>query len=168
MLNLGLSDKVLVQLDPKEGQPKVLATKRIIQGETIEIVSSHDLTVIQGKIIFSMAESFANSIKVNPIKLKQMDAEMDLFLNHLRQELVESNSLITQQDIENLQEDERFIQKLTEYKIIDFLTGNIPNYQVADFPNAEVEWNEKHSIWQVVATQEILPETQVCLPKSQD
>jgi hypothetical protein len=51
---------------------------------------------------------------------------------------------------------------------MDFLTGFVSLYTVADFPNADVEWNESIKTWQVVATTEILPDQIINLPKPKE
>lgn len=168
MLNLGTSNKIKIQIDPKEGYPKVIAVSRILQGESVETVCSHDLTLVQSKIIFSMSKSFSNCIKPNPIKAKQMNSEMDQLLSDLRKELVESEENVTQEMIDNLPNSPKFLEKLQSYRWLDFLTGNISLYTVSDFPNVEVEWNNSIKTWQVVAIREILPDEVLTLPKPQE
>ncbi len=168
MLNIGITNKVKIQLDPKEGFPKIIATNRILQGEPIETVCAHDLNMIQAKLIFSLAPEFSNTIQTNPIKLKQLNIEMDALANTLRNELLESNKDVTQEDLENIQNDQRLIDKLHGYHWLDFLTGNISMYTISDYPNATIEWNDQLKTWQVIAASEILPDQIISLPKPKD
>jgi len=165
MLNIGISNKVKIQLDPKEGFPKVISIGRILQGEPIESVCSHDINLIQANIIFNMSLSFTNCVKPNPVKSQRMNSELDEFLKKLRTELLESNRAVTQKDLDDLPNDPRFLEKMQDYRWLDFLTGNISLYTVSDYPNAELKWNDQVSIWQVVATSEILPDEIINLPK---
>jgi hypothetical protein len=48
---------------------------------------------------------------------------------------------------------------------MDFLAGNVSLYTVSDYPNADVQWNDSLSTWQVVAITEILPNQIINLPK---
>lgn len=168
MLNIGTSNKIRIQLDPSEGYPKVIAFTRILQGEPIETVCSHDLTLVQAKIIFGMSNSFTNCVKPNPVKSKQMSIELDDLIAKLRKELLETSETVTQEMIDDLPNNPKFVQKLESYQWFDFLTGNISLYTVSDYPNVEIEWNDSIKTWQVVATREILPEEILNLPKSQD
>jgi hypothetical protein len=165
MLKLGLTHKANIELDPSVGYPVIKATGRILQGEPIETVCSHDLTMVQGKLIFNMVESFSNSIKSNPIKLKRMNSEMDELFNQLKAELLNSSNDIKREDIDAIQESPKFLEKLNSYSWIDFRCGNVSSYTVSDYPNAEVMWNDDINIWQVVATREILPDQLISLPK---
>lgn len=165
MLNIGISNKVKIQLDPSEGFPKITAVNRILQGEPIETVCSHDITVVEGSILFKISRSFANCLKGNPVKAKQMDKELTELFNQMRTELLESNEMVTQEDIDNLSNSEKFIDKLNSYKWMDFLAGNTSLYTVSDQPNADVQWNDALSTWQVVALTEILPNQIINLPK---
>jgi hypothetical protein len=83
----------------------------------------------------------------------------------MRTELLESNKLVTQEDIDNISNSERFSNKLNSYKWMDFLAGNVSLYTVSDYPNADVQWNDSLSTWQVVAITEILPNQIINLPK---
>lgn len=168
MLNLGISSKIKVQIDPKEGFPKVISVTRILQGEPIETVCGHDLNIIQAKIIFSMSPAFSTSIRPNPIKSAAMNAELDQLMTKLRSELLESDSNITHEALDQLSADPRFLEKMENYHWIDFLTGNISLYTVSEYPNVDIEWNEKYNIWQVVAIREILPEEILSLPKPKE
>lgn len=165
MLKLGLTNKASIELDPLAGYPVIKATGRILQGEPIETVCSHDLNLVQGKLIFNMVGSFSNSIKSNPIKLKQMNVEMEELFNQLKAELLNSSDDITKEDIDAIQESPKFLEKLNSYSWLDFLCGNVSSYTVSEYPNADVTWNEDINIWQVVATREILPDQLISLPK---
>jgi hypothetical protein len=165
MLKLGLTNKAVVELNPKLGYPIIRATGRIIQGEPIETVCSHDLTMIQGKIVFNMSAAFFNSIKSNPVKLKKMNSEMDELYNQLKAELLNSTADIKKEDLAAIEENPKFLEKLNSYSWIDFLCGHVSTYTVSESPNADVIWNEGSSIWQVVATREILPDQHISLPK---
>lgn len=165
MLKLGISNKVKIQIDPTEGFPKIIAVGRIIQGEPIETVCGHDLNMLQAKLIFSMSKSFTNCIRPNPIKSRKMNEEMDELLKKLRTELIESNELVTQKELDDLPNDPRFLEKMQDYHWIDFLSGNVSLYTVSDYPNAAVEWNDQLCLWQIISTKEILPDEIVSLPK---
>jgi hypothetical protein len=165
MLKLGLTNKAVIELNPALGYPVIKATGRILQGEPIETVCSHDLTMMQGKLIFNMVESFANSIKSNPVKLKRMNLEMDELFNKLKSELLDSSDNIKKEDLDAIQDNPKFLEKLNSYKWLDFLCGNVSTYTISDRPNADVMWNEESSIWQVIATCEILPDQLISLPK---
>ena len=165
MLNIGISNKVKVQVDPKEGFPKIISVNRILQGEPIETVCSHDITIIEGSILFKISGAFANCLKGNPVKAKQMDKELTGLFDQMRTELLESDKLVTQEDIDNISNSERFSNKLNSYKWMDFLAGNVSLYTVSDHPNADVQWNDSLSTWQVVAITEILPNQIINLPK---
>lgn len=168
MLNIGITNKVKIQLDPSEGFPKIIAVNRILQGEPIETVCAHDLNMLQAKLIFSLAPEFSNTIQTNPIKLKQLNFEMDKLANELRTELLESDANVTPKALENIQNDQRLIDKLHGYHWLDFLTGNISTYTVSDYPNAVIDWNDQIKTWQVVAATEILPDQIISLPKPKD
>jgi predicted DNA-binding protein YlxM (UPF0122 family) len=168
MLKIGLTDKAKIELDPAIGYPKVIAIHRILQGEYIETVCSHDLTMAESATIFNMSKSFVNSLKANPIKLNHANSEMDLLYTKLKNDLLESNKTITQEDLDNIPERPEFLAKFNEIRWMDFLTGNIPSYTVSDYPNADVIWNDSLNIWQVVATTEILPDQSITLPKPKE
>ena len=168
MFNIGITNKVKIQLDPIEGFPKIIATNRILQGEPIETVCAHDLNMIQAKLVFSLSSAFSNTIQTNPIKLKQLNSEMDKLVNELRNELLESNSDATPEDLKNIQDDQRLVDKLHAYHWLDFLTGNISSYTVSDYPNASIEWNDQIKTWQVIASTEILTDQIISLPKPKD
>jgi hypothetical protein len=165
MLKIGLTDKAKIELDPKLGYPKVIAVNRILQGEPIETVCSHDLTMTESAMLFNMSKSFSTSLKANPIKLNHANSEMDLFFNKLKAELLNSNPAATQEDIDKIPDRPEFLEKFNEIRWMDFLTGNVSSYTVSDYPNADVIWNDSLNIWQVVATSEILPDQSITLPK---
>lgn len=165
MLKLGLTNKAVIELDLKLGHPIIKATGRILQGEPIETVCSHDLTMIQGKIVFDMSAAFFNSVKSNPIKLKRMNSEMDELYNQLKTDLLNSTADIKREDLDAIQENPKFLEKLNSYSWIDFLCGNVSTYTISESANADVVWNDASSIWQVVATREILPDQLISLPK---
>lgn len=165
MLKLGLTTKAVIELDTKLGYPIIKATGRILQGEPIETVCSHDLTMIQGKIVFNMSAAFFNSVKSNPIKLKRMNSEMDELYNQLKTDLLNSTTNIKKEDLDAIQENPKFLDKLNSYSWIDFLCGNVSTYTISENANANVVWNDSSSIWQVVATREILPDQHISLPK---
>lgn len=165
MLKIGISDKLKIELDVKLGYPKVIAVSRILQGEPIETVCSHDLTMQESSMIFSMSRSFANCIKVNPIKLQHANSELDKLYSKIKEDLLASDKMITQEDIDKIPESPEFLLKFNSIKWMDFLSGNIANYTVSDLPNADLKWNESLNIWQVVATREILPDELISLPK---
>lgn len=165
MLKLGLTNKAVVELNPKIGYPVIKSISRILQGEPIETVCAHDLTMIQGKLIFNMSGSFFNSVKSNPVKFKKMNSEMDELHTQLKTELLNSSNDIKKEDIDGIQNDPKFLEKLNSYSFIDFLCGHVSTYTVSESPNADVMWNEETSIWQVVATREILPDQIISLPK---
>jgi hypothetical protein len=124
--------------------------------------------MIQAKLVFSLAPAFSNTIQTNPIKLKQLNSEMDKLVNDLRNELLESNSDATPEDLKNIQDDPRLVDKLHAYHWLDFLTGNISSYTVSDYPNASIEWNDQIKTWQVIASTEILTDQVISLPKPKD
>jgi len=165
MLRIGITDKAKIELDPAVGYPRVIAVNRLLQGETIETVCSHDLTMQESAIIFNMSKSFSTSLKANPIKLIQANSEMDEFYNKLKNELLASDKNITKEDLDKIPESPEFLSKFNEIRWMDFLTGNIASYTVSDYPNADIIWNDSLSIWQVVATAEILPDQSITLPK---
>lgn len=165
MLKLGLTTKAVIELDTKLGYPIIRATGRILQGEPIETVCSHDLTMIQGKIVFNMSAAFFNSVKSNPVKLKRMNSEMDELYNQLKTDLLNSTVDIKKEDLDAIQENPKFLEKLNSYSWIDFLCGNVSTYTISESANADVVWNDSSSIWQVVATREILPDQIISLPK---
>jgi hypothetical protein len=168
MLNIGLSNKVKIQIDPAEGYPKVIATSRIIQGEPIETACAHDITVDNGVSIFSISNIFTNALKPNPVKMQRMDSDMTEYFNTLKSELLDSDKLITQEEIDNIAKSEKFIKKLNSYHWMDFLSGYVSIYTVSDYPNANVEWNDTLKLWQVVALTEILPDAIISLPKPKE
>jgi hypothetical protein len=165
MLKLGLINKAVVELEPMVGYPVIKATGRILQGEPIETVCSHDLTMTQAQLMFGIADAFFNSIKSNPIKLQKMNSEMDALFNQIKEEILNSDGEISKEALDAIPENPKFLEKLSSYKWLDFLCGNVSTYTVSDYPNADVIWNDSASVWQVVATREILPDQLISLPK---
>ena len=168
MLKIGLTDKAKIELDPKQGYPKVIAVHRILQGEPIETLCSHDLTMPESAAIFSMSTSFANSLKVNPIKMAHANTELDKLYIKIKDELLSSNNLVTQKELDSIPERPEFLEKFNSIRWMDFLSGNVSSYTVSDYPNADVIWNDSLSIWQVVALTEILPDHPINLPKPKE
>lgn len=168
MLKLGLSTKVKFELNPAEGYPIARATDRILQGEPIEAVCAHDLTMMDGSFMFKISRVFSNCLKPNPIKLQRMNSELDEFIAAKRKQLLESGDLVTQEDIDAIANSEEVNAKLSEYHWLDYLTGFVSLYTVSDNPNADAKWNSTLNIWQVVALTEILPDQIISLPKPVD
>jgi hypothetical protein len=168
MLNIGLSNKVKFELNTTDGFPRAIATSRILQGEPIETVCAHDVNLVEGAMIFKISRAFANCLKPNPVKIQKLNSTLEEIVSAKRKELLESGELVSQEDLENLTQSEEVIGKLNEFHWMDFLTGFVSLYTVADFPNADVEWNESIKTWQVVATTEILPDQIINLPKPKE
>jgi len=93
---------------------------------------------------------------------------MTEYFNTLKSELLDSDKLITQEEIDNIAKSEKFIKKLNSYHWMDFLSGYVSIYTVSDYPNANVEWNDTLKLWQVVALTEILPDAIISLPKPKE
>jgi hypothetical protein len=157
MHKLGLSTKVKAILNPAEGYPKIIASGKILQGEVIETVSSHDISFTDASTLCDISKSFLHCVQPNPIKLQDSNERADELYKELISDLLK-NGTPDADELEKIKEDPRIIELFHRMKWMDVLIGHIPYYLESPFPNCAIKWNESTGLWQVIALTEILPD----------
>jgi hypothetical protein len=167
MHKLGLSSKVSAVINPEEGYPKIIANARILQGEVLETVASHDVSFNQASILCDIADSFFHCIHPNPVKLVDANRQADALYKELVKEVLDGENP-TPENIEKIKEDPRIVELFNNIKWMDVLIGHVPYYLESKFPNAEIRWNDSLKLWQIVALTEILQDDIITLLRKAD